>query len=110
MDSGSQEGRLAALRAGTGIPAIFARRAWPGQVRLHLAGDKSSKTWKSRQDGLHLIAQGAFAGIRNVAMHTGDEWSEQVALEHLAILSVATRWADEIEVIPGSEAPRQPGG
>jgi Protein of unknown function (Hypoth_ymh) len=80
----------------------------PGQVRLHLAGDKSSKTWKSRQDGLHLIAQGAFAGIRNVAMHTGDEWPEQVALEHLAVLSVVARWADETEVIPGSEAPRKP--
>ena len=80
----------------------------PGQVRLHLAGDKSSKTWKSRQDGLHLLAQGAFAGIRNVATHTNDEWPEQVALEHLAVLSVVARWADETEVIPGSEAPRQP--
>ena len=71
----------------------------PGQVRLHFAGDKSSRTWRSRQEGLHLLAQGAFAGIRNVATHTGDEWPEQVALEHLAILSVVARWdenADEI--------------
>jgi len=45
----------------------------PNQVRLHFAGDKSSRTWKSRQEGLHLLAQGAFAGIRNVATHTGDE-------------------------------------
>lgn len=80
----------------------------PGQVRLHFAGDKSNKTWKSRQEGLHLIAQGAFAGIRNVATHTGDEWPEKVALEHLAVLSVVARWVDETEVIPGSEAPRQP--
>jgi hypothetical protein len=80
----------------------------PGQTRLHFAGDKSSRTWKSRQDGLHLIAQGTFAGIRNVATHTDDEWPEQVALEHLAVLSVVARWADETEVIPGSEAPRQP--
>jgi hypothetical protein len=80
----------------------------PNQVRLHFAGDKSSKTWKSRQEGLHLLAQGAFAGIRNVATHTGDEWTEQVALEHLAILSVVARWADETEVITGSETPRQP--
>jgi Protein of unknown function (Hypoth_ymh) len=70
-----------------------------GQVRLHLPGDKKSKTWRSRQDGLHLIAQGAFAGIRNVATHTDDEWPEQMALEHLAILSTVARWADETEPV-----------
>jgi Protein of unknown function (Hypoth_ymh) len=74
----------------------------PGQVRLHLPGDKTSKTWRSRQEGLHLLAQGAFAGIRNVAIHTGDEWPEQVALEHLAVLSVVARWADETKPITGS--------
>lgn len=71
----------------------------PNQVRLHLPGDKPSKTWKSRQEGLHLLAQGAFAGIRNVAAHVEDEWPEQVALEHLAVLSVVARWADEAEVV-----------
>jgi hypothetical protein len=69
-----------------------------GQVRLHLPGNKSTDTWKSRQEGLHLIAQGAFAGIRNVATHASDEWPEQVALEHLAVLSVVARWTDETEV------------
>jgi hypothetical protein len=69
----------------------------PNQVRLHMPGNKTSKTWKSRQEGLHFIAQGAFAGIRNVATHTSDEWSEQVALEHLAVLSVVARWTDETE-------------
>lgn len=73
----------------------------PKQVRLHFPGDKSSKTWKSRQEGLHFIAQGVFAGIRNVAMHTDDEWSEQVALEHLAVLSVVARWTDETETFTG---------
>lgn len=73
-----------------------------GQMRLHLPGDKASRTWRSRQEGLHLLAQGAFAGIRNVATHTDDEWPEQVALEHLAILSVVARWADETEPISGS--------
>ena len=80
----------------------------PNQVRLHFAGDKSSRTWRSRQEGLHLLAQGAFAGIRNVATHTDDEWPEQAALEHLAVLSVVARWADETKVITGSGAPRQP--
>jgi hypothetical protein len=80
----------------------------PAQVRLHLPGDKASRTWRSRQEGLHLLAQGAFAGIRNVATHTDDEWPEQVALEHLAILSAVARWADETKVTNGSGAPRQP--
>jgi hypothetical protein len=71
----------------------------PGQTRLHFPGDKSSKTWKSRQEGLHLLAQGVFAGIRNVATHTDEEWTEQVALEHLAVLSVVARWADETELV-----------
>lgn len=70
-----------------------------GQTRLHLPGEKTSKTWRSRQEGLHLLAQGAFAGIRNVATHTGDEWTEQVALEHLAVLSVVARWTDETELV-----------
>ena len=82
--------------------------AEPGQVRLHLPGDKSSRTWKSRQEGLHLLAQGAFAGIRNVATHTDREWPEQVALEHLAVLSVVARWSEETKVITEREAPRQP--
>ena len=60
---------------------------------------KKSRTWRSRQEGLHLTAQGAFAGIRNIATHTADEWTEQVALEHLAVLSVVARWADETELV-----------
>jgi hypothetical protein len=70
-----------------------------GHVRLHLPGDKASRTWRSRQEGLHFMAQGAFAGIRNVATHTDDEWTEQVALEHLAVLSVVARWTDETELV-----------
>jgi hypothetical protein len=53
--------------------------------------NSGSRTWRSRQEGLHLLAQRAFAGIRNVATNTGDEWPEQVALEHLAVLSVVAR-------------------
>lgn len=71
------------------------------QLRLHLPGNKASRTWRSRQDGLHLMAQGAFAGIRNVAAHTESEWTEQVALEHLAVLSVLARWVDETETVAG---------
>jgi hypothetical protein len=82
------------------VQQVFAPADPPqGQTRLHVPGDKTSKTWRSRQEGLHLLAQGAFAGIRNVATHTDDEWTEQVALEHLAVLSVVARWADETELV-----------
>lgn len=66
----------------------------PGQVRLHLPGDRSDKNWRSAQEGLHLIAQGAFSGIRNIAVHGTDQWTEHQGLEHLAVLSVVARWAD----------------
>jgi hypothetical protein len=82
------------------VQLVFAPSApATGQTRLHLPGDKTSKTWKSRQEGLHLLAQGAFAGIRNVATHTNDEWTEQTALEHLSVLSVVARWTDETELV-----------
>jgi hypothetical protein len=70
-----------------------------GQVRLHLAGDQEDDNWKSRQRGLHLLAQGAFAGIRNIAVHDEALWSEHEALEHLAVLSVVARWADEAALV-----------
>lgn len=71
----------------------------PDQPRLHVAGNKKDKGWRSRQEGLHLVAQGAFAGIRNPAAHEEVEWSEQEALEHLAVLSVVARWADDAQIV-----------
>lgn len=71
-----------------------------GQTRLHLPGDRNDKNWRSAQEGLHLIAQGAFAGIRNVAVHGGGQWSEHEGLEHLAVLSVVARWADLTSELP----------
>lgn len=68
-----------------------------GQVRLHLPGDASDENWQSRQQGLHLLAQGAFAGIRKIPVHDEPVWSEHQALEQLAVLSVIARWADETE-------------
>jgi uncharacterized protein (TIGR02391 family) len=82
------------------VAQVFAPSApAANQVRLHLPGDKNTKTWRSRQEGLHLVALGAFAGIRNVAIHTDEAWSDQVALEHLALLSVVARWADDTEIV-----------
>jgi hypothetical protein len=70
-----------------------------GQSRLHLLGDPADESWQSRQQGLHLVAQGAFAGIRNIATHENAAWTEHEALEHLAVLSVVARWADETRLV-----------
>lgn len=71
------------------------------RVRLHFPGDKEEDTWRSRQEGLHLLAQGAYAGIRNISAHEDEEWTEQQALEYLAVLSVCARWAEETEIVRG---------
>jgi hypothetical protein len=45
-------------------------------------------------DSLRAVQQGLGIlrdWIRNVAAHTNHDWSEQVALEHLAVLSVVAR-------------------
>jgi hypothetical protein len=73
------------------------------RTRLHFPGDKRTKYWKSRQEGLHHIAQGAYAGIRNIAAHHDDELTEHAALEQLAVLSVIARWADETELVTGGQ-------
>jgi hypothetical protein len=69
----------------------------PGQIRLQFLGDRDEETWMSRQLGLQLLAQGAYAGIRNVAAHADTPWAEHEAIEYLAVLSVIARWAEETE-------------
>ena len=82
------------------VQQVFsAEKPKDGQTRLHFPGNQNDETWQSRQQGLHLIAQGAFAGIRNVAVHGDHEWTQQVALEHLAVLSTVARWTEETEVV-----------
>jgi hypothetical protein len=71
----------------------------PSQSRLHLPGHSEDKNWRSRQQGLHLVAQGAFPGIRNIAAHSKAVWTEHEALEHLAVLSIVARWADETHLV-----------
>jgi hypothetical protein len=71
----------------------------PGQSRLHFPGNHADDNWKSRQRGLQHLAQGAFAGIRNIAAHDNETWTEHEALEHLAVLSVVARWADETDFV-----------
>jgi hypothetical protein len=92
------------------VQDVFAPKITAGRPRLHFPGDPNSDTWRSRQDGLHLTAQGAFAGIRNVAAHSHEEWSEQYALEMLAVLSVVARWTDQTELRTGSPELRADAG
>lgn len=91
------------------VNEVFAPSDPPqGRTRLHVPGDKASRSRRSRQDGLHHLAQGAFAGIRNIATHDEDEWPEQVALEQLAVLSVVARWTDETELVSATAASPAP--
>jgi uncharacterized protein (TIGR02391 family) len=67
--------------------------------RLRFLGDRSTKTWQSRQRGARALAQGCYGGIRNVVAHQhAPDWPQQLALEYLACLSVLARWIDEAEV------------
>lgn len=70
-----------------------------GQPRLHFPGRAPhDESWMSRQRGLHLLAQGAFAGIRNLVSHEVVDLTESEALEQMAVLSIVARWVDETEI------------
>ena len=78
---------------------VFSPKEAARRTRRWLPGDRTVDTWKSRQDGLHSMAMGSFAGIRNVVAHSDEPgWSQQEALEYLAVLSTVARWTDETEV------------
>ncbi|KQY61439.1 TIGR02391 family protein [Nocardioides sp. Root140] len=81
------------------VQDVFSQRPKPGATRLWVTGDRASDTWKSRQEGLHNTAMGAFSGIRNVVAHMDPGWEEQVCLELLAVLSTVARWAEDTEVV-----------
>lgn len=73
--------------------------AKPGKARLRRLAPEDSGTYRSVQRGAMAFGEGVFAGIRNPLSHEADqEMSEQVALEHLAALSVLARWVDESTV------------
>jgi hypothetical protein len=70
----------------------------PGRPRLRFPGERS-KTWASRMNGARGLGQACFQGVRNVASHDeAANWSEEEALEYLAMFSVLARWIDECDV------------
>jgi hypothetical protein len=69
-----------------------------GKPRLRFPGDRTSPTWRSRQQGAMEYGAGCFLAIRNVAAHEDEELSEHQALEQLAALSLLARWIDECEL------------
>jgi len=83
---------------------VFSSKPHKANPRLWLPGDRDGDTWRSRQDGLHHLAIGAYAGIRNVVAHTVEPvWSDQEAMEYLAVLSTVARWADETSLAPAAQ-------
>jgi hypothetical protein len=103
----SWHGRLTPDRPGTGYASVSRNDPKPGQPRLHLPGDKTSRDWRSRQDGLHLLAQGAFAGIRNPATHSGDERTRRPRTPGRPIRHA--RWANRGPDPPSTSLDRQIG-
>ncbi|APF34908.1 TIGR02391 family protein [Microbacterium paludicola] len=70
--------------------------ASPGKSRLRRMRPDGSETFKSMQRGARCLAEGIFAGIRNPLSHEDPvDIPEQVALEHLAGLSILARWVDD---------------
>jgi len=65
-----------------------------GKPRLRCPGNPNDQTVKSRQRGALQYAIGCYFAIRNPAAHETGEWDQQIALEHLAALSVLARWID----------------
>ncbi len=72
----------------------------PGIPRLRLKDDDGSDTYRSVHRGTMALAEGLFAGIRNIVSHTvaETEADEQAALEQLAAVSVLARWVDDARV------------
>ena len=82
------------------VARVFSPKPSADRVRLWLPGERDTDTWRSRQEGLHFLSMGVYAGIRNVVAHTHETgWTQQEALEYLAALSVVARWSEETEVI-----------
>ena len=86
------------------VTDVFSSKSHKVHPRLWLPGDRATDTWRSRQDGLHHVAIGAYAGIRNAVAHTVETgWSEHEALEYLAVLSTVARWTGETTLHIGSD-------
>lgn len=57
-----------------------------------------TETFISAHEGAKFFGAGCMLGIRNLLTHTLDQPPPQVALEHLAALSVLARWIEAAEV------------
>jgi hypothetical protein len=78
---------------------FFLDEAKSGKSRLRRMTPEVTDTYRSLQRDAMAFAEGVFAGIRKPLSHVVDqEMSEQVALEHLAALSVLARSVDESTV------------
>jgi len=70
----------------------------PGEVRLRVADDDGSDTYKSKQQGAMFLGQAVFTLWRNVLAHEPGGEDEQPAIEALAAMSTFARLLDDAEV------------
>ena len=73
-----------------------------GRKRLRFPGPRD-ESWTSRMNGARGLGQACFQGVRNIGTHEDPDWSEQEALEYLAMFSVLARWIEECGVEPLSD-------
>jgi uncharacterized protein (TIGR02391 family) len=73
----------------------------PGDIRLRLGSEEESETYRSLHRGVAALAEGLFAGIRNVTAHVAseDDGDEQRALEQLAAVSMLARLVDDARLV-----------
>lgn len=97
----NKTGRHALSEADLFTQLFSANPPQPSEPRLRLMDADGSKTFDSVHRGARALAEGLFAGIRNVVAHTvaETEVDEQRALEQLAAVSVLARWVDEAVVM-----------
>lgn len=65
------------------------------------AGDPNTETGQNIQRGVHFLAQGVMAGIRNPLTHETAELELQQAMEMVAIISLVARWIQEGPFVGG---------
>jgi hypothetical protein len=71
----------------------------PGKPRLRCPGNLDNQTVRSMQQGALMFSQGVFMAIRNPAAHLTGDWNPVTAAEHLAALSIVTRWVRHWDVL-----------
>jgi len=62
------------------------------KARFRCPGNRATETIRAQQEGAKLFAMGCFLALRDPAVHGSGDWNPVTAFEHLAALSIVSRW------------------